>query len=481
MGHLRWMKITLVRMEKTHSNALAECWFASRIMDKSCPSLSHRFPLGIWLAMGFGAFVLVGSIALVGFFQHLGHVESRVELQSLGRTNALFLDQSSLPQSAYMATQLGQVMGAEVRFLNAGSEEAGHSADGRAVREGDILRVGFPLASGREVWFAREAGPQGVRALWNRRDARLALAGFWSLSLLFSLWISRMVTRPLAALDAALPKIGGDAPPGPLPDHGPREIVRLAATLHATHDAILEEREKRRHAERLALLGRMAASLAHEVRNPVAAIRLHAQLIERVAADDEVDTSARVIVAEATRIESLVNQWLHYAKPEPIARVPVDVAGLTSEVAETLKPQAVHSGVRIVIEVPISASGSPVVLGDRDRLRQVIGNLLLNAIQSMPMGGRVIVRVLPGILEIEDEGTGFSEAAMETFGQPFHSEREGGMGLGIAVSKEILEAHGARLHVDNLPRCGARVCVHWHDHAAGTARAHWASAVPSAD
>ncbi len=427
-------------------------------MDKIHPLLIRRLPLGGLLVVGFGVFVLAGSVALVGFFQHLGQMESRVALESLGRTNALFLEQSKLPQSAHMASQLGRVMGADVRFVDGGSEPA----DGRAARIGDTLHVGFPLASGQQVWFAREAGPQGIRALWNRCDARFALAGFWSLSLLFTLWLSRMVTRPLAKLEAALPMIGGAAPPEPLPDRGPREIVRLATILRTTHEAILDEREKRHHAERLALLGRMAASFAHEVRNPVSAIRLHAQLIERAGRSEGTAASARLVFAEAARIETLVNQWLHYAKPEPITRVAVDVAALASEVVDSLTPQATHAGVEIGMETRPAPAGRPGISGDRERLRQVLGNLLLNAIQSMPMGGKVAVRVLPDSLEIDDQGGGFSPAALATFARPFHSEREGGMGLGLAVSKEILDAHGASLHAENLPHGGARVRVGWH-------------------
>lgn len=438
------------------------CRSRMNAMSKNRPWFVHRFPLGVWLAVGFGAFVLAGSLAMLGFFQHLGQVEMRVALESLGRTNALFLNQSNLPQSPHMAEQLGKVMGAEVRFGDSGGEPGGRTADGIASRDGDTLHVGFRLASGREVWFARAAGPQGVRALWGRRDARLALAGFWSFALLFSLWLGRMVTRPLAKLESALPMIGGDAPPAPLPERGPREIMRLAGTLRATHDAILEEREKRRHAERLALLGRMAASLAHEVRNPVAAIRLHAQLIESAGGDDASQTSARLIVAEAARIEAMVNQWLHYAKPEPIASVAVDIAALATDVVRGIEPQAAHAGVTIRIDDGVSSlDQAPAVTGDRERLRQVLGNLLLNAIQSMPLGGRVDVRVRPGVLEIDDEGPGFSAAALRAFGEPFHSEREGGMGLGLAVSKEILEAHGASLCAENRAGGGARVRVNW--------------------
>ncbi len=424
-------------------------------MDKIQPLRLKSHSLSVWLAVGVGAFVLVGSLAMMGFFQNLSRAEEVAALQSLGKTNALFLDQNKLPQTDYMAGQLGRVMGAEVRFV----EDGGKPADGLARREGEMIRVGFALQSGREVWFSRKAGQQGAIPVWKRLDARLALGGFWALSLVFSLWLGRKVTQPLAKLEAALPGIGGDEAPRGLPETGPREIVSLASALRETHASLVEERDKRRHAERLALLGRMATSLAHEVRNPVSAIRLHAQLLERVCAPTERE-SANLIVGEAGRIEALVNQWLRYAKPEPVKMLPVDLPELVREARLSFGPQAQHAGVGIREEIDPAWKEHPVN-GDRERLRQVLCNLLLNAIQSMPTGGAVTVRISPGALQVEDQGGGFSEKALARFGEPFLSEREGGMGLGLAVSKEIIESHGGKISATNLPGGGACLRIAW--------------------
>lgn len=425
-------------------------------MDKNRPIKSKSASLAVWLVAGFGAFVLAGSIALMAFFQHLTKVEEEVALESLGKANALFLDQSNFPQSKHMADQLGRVMGAHVEFREAAGET---SADGRARRGADLLEVGFKLKNGSEVWFSRKTNQPGAIPFWRRFDAQLALGSFWALSLLFSVLIGRKVTRPLAKLAAVIPEIGGDQPLSGLPVSGPQEIVSLANALAEAHGSLVEERDKRRHAERLALLGRMATSLAHEVRNPVAAIRLHAQLLERACGTDE-KMSATLIVSEAERIEFLVNQWLRYAKPEPVKLMPVDVAALVADACHGLSLQAMHAGV--VIHQDISPNWQEhEVRGDRDRLRQVLCNLLLNAIQSMPKGGMVTIRVLRGMLEVEDQGTGFSPQALAKFGEPFHSEREGGMGLGVAVSKEIIESHGAKISVENLPEKGACVRITW--------------------
>ena len=425
-------------------------------MDKNRPIKSKSASLAVWLVAGFGAFVLAGSIALMAFFQHLTKVEEEVALESLGKANSLFLDQSNFPQTKHMADQLGRVMGAHVEF---GESTGERSADGRARSGTDLLEVGFNLKNGREVWFSRKTNQPGAIPFWKRFDAQLALGSFWALSLLFSVLIGRKVTRPLAKLAAVIPEIGGDKPLSGLPSSGPQEIVSLANALAEAHGSLVDEREKRRHAERLALLGRMATSLAHEVRNPVAAIRLHAQLLERACGTNE-KMSATLIVSEAERIEFLVNQWLRYAKPEPVKLMPVDVAALVADACHGLSLQANHAGV--VIHQEIAANWQEhEVKGDRDRLRQVLCNLLLNAIQSMPKGGEVTIRVLRGMLEVEDQGVGFSTQALAKFGEPFHSEREGGMGLGVAVSKEIIDSHGAKISVENLPEKGACVRITW--------------------
>ena len=424
-------------------------------MDKNRPFWNRPRPLSAWLTLGVGTFALLGSLALVIFFQHRARVEEEVSLESLGRNNAQFMDQARLPQTEQMAGRLGRVMGARVEF-----RESNRASEYGVVRRlGDEMTVGFPLRNGREVWFTRDAGTAVAKPFWKRWDAVLVLAGFWALAWGFSRWLARRVTRPLARLAAVLPEVGGEHRLEGLPVEGPAEIVSLADGLRQTQDAILSSREELRTAERFALLGRMTTSLAHEVRNPVSAIRLHAQLMERALGEAD-RASAELIVAEAGRIESLVSQWMHFAKPAPVKMEPVDVAALAEETRRLMEPQAAHAGVTIVLEID-ERWGSVPVSGDRERLRQVFGNLLLNAIQSMPKGGTATIRVLPGVVEFSDQGVGFSERALEHFGIPFHTDREGGMGLGLAVSKDVIEAHGASMTAENAETGGARVVIRW--------------------
>ena len=435
------------------------------------PTRSRQTSLAVWMASSVAVFVLLGSLMLVLTFErHLEH-EARRAFEGLARVNAGFLERTRLPQSEIMAAQLGEIIGARVFFWHPPSARLlGKSAD---TLPDAALRMNFNgkvnvLPDGS--WMVGLLGRDGMRVIFlrsaadrvlarDRADTWLALGMVWVLSLALGWWLAQRVTRPLRSLAESLPLVGTDAELPQLPVARHDEIGQLAQTLTRTHDSLRRERERRRAAERHALLGRMATSLAHEVRNPVAAIRLHAQLLES-APPEEAAISRRLIESEAERIEGLVGQWLNHAKPAPPVLAAVDVAAAVRQAVHLIEPQARHAGVAIA-RAEAEGAIPLVILADRHRLQQVLGNLLLNAVQAMPSGGRVTVRVHDAdahvAVVVDDEGAGFSASALAKLGEPFYSEKEGGMGLGLAVAKDICEAHGGRLVVEKRDGGGARV------------------------
>jgi signal transduction histidine kinase len=416
-------------------------------------------------------FVLLGSLALVVVFERHLDREERRSFEGIARTNADFLEHTHLPHSAKMAEQLGEIIGSRVFFWQVRSgrvigrkgdrlDEAAFrmAFDGKAhsMPDGEWM-VGFPGSDESKVIFLR---PASFRVLaMERAETWLALGVFWGFSLALGGWLARRVTRPLRSLAESLPLVGTDQALPQLPVTRRDEIGQLAQTLVRTHGSLRDERQRRRAAERHALLGRMAASLAHEVRNPVAAIRLHAQLLDQ-ANPAEAAISRSLIESEAERIEGLVGQWMSHAKPAPPKPTEVDVRESVRQAVRLIEPQARHAGV--LLEMMIDADAGPLVIAaDGHQMRQVLGNLLRNAVQAMPSGGHVIVRVQDAgscvEVHVEDEGRGFSAAAMDRLGEPFYSEKEGGMGLGLVVAKDICEAHGGGLVVENRACGGARV------------------------
>ena len=427
--------------------------------------------LAVWMTSSVAVFVLLGSLSLVlAFERHLDREERRA-FEGLARVNAGFLERARLPQSEKMAAQLGEIIGARVFFWQPKTGQVVGKANDTVDRA--ALRMGFDgkvnvMPDG--AWMVGVLGRDGTRVIFlrstaervlamDRADTWLALGVFWVLSLGLGWWLARRVTRPLRSLAESLPLVGTERELPKLPVARRDEIGLLAQTLTRTHESLRNERERRRAAERHAMLGRMATSLAHEVRNPVAAIRLHAQLLE-AALPEEAAISRKLIESEAERIEGMVGQWLSYAKPAPPVLAELDLAEAVRQALRLMEPQARHAGV-VFDSAPTAEALPVVILADRHRVQQVLGNLLLNAVQAMPRGGRVSVRVLHAesrvAVVVEDEGAGFSASALARLGEPFYSEKEGGMGLGLAVVKDICEAHGGRLAVEARAGGGARV------------------------
>jgi signal transduction histidine kinase len=203
-------------------------------------------------------------------------------------------------------------------------------------------------------------------------------------------------------------------------------------------------------AQRFGLLGFIATSLAHEIRNPIAAIRLHGQLLEQTQ-----PVSAGLIVDEAAKIEDMLNQWMFLARPEAPRKTEIALVELIAKTVRVLEPAADHARIHIVV------SGSPYrrVQADVHRLGQVFHNIILNAIQAMPEGGTLSITVSEEDICFADTGPGFSPAALRRGAEVLYSEKEGGIGLGLSVASNIVRAHGGRLILDNQAEGGAVVRV----------------------
>ncbi len=203
-------------------------------------------------------------------------------------------------------------------------------------------------------------------------------------------------------------------------------------------------------AQRFGLLGSIATSLAHEIRNPIAAIRLHGQLLEQAE-----PVGAGLIVYEAAKIEGMLNQWMFLAQPEPPRKTEIVLAELIMKTVQVLKPAADHAKVHIAV----TASPYRRVQADIHRLGQVFHNIILNAIQAMPEGGTLSITVSEDEICFADTGSGFSPTALRRATNTVYSEKEGGMGLGLNVAQKIVRAHDGRLLIGNRREGGALVRV----------------------
>ncbi len=206
--------------------------------------------------------------------------------------------------------------------------------------------------------------------------------------------------------------------------------------------AELQQEEILRH-EQLVKLGTLGAVLAHEVRNPLAGIKGYAQLLkERLASDDE-RSFASLIEFESIRLEGLVDELLAYSSQEPPVVAPVPLHKVISHAVSLVEKEMVSQLITCQQLIPAEIS----VSADRDRLLQVILNLLRNSIQAMPDGGSITISASQQTdrvnLELKDTGTGISTADQEKIFEPFYTSKARGSGLGLAICRKYLqEMHG---------------------------------------
>jgi len=232
--------------------------------------------------------------------------------------------------------------------------------------------------------------------------------------------------------------------------------LALAAIAAGRREARLRTEIERR--QRLVSLGQLGATLAHEIRTPLAAVRGFAQLLlERVDPDNErVSRPTRKIVEETGRLERLVEALLSYARPAAPSFARLDLAELATNGAERLASLAVEGGATLLCD-----AAEPVLVdADGDRLVQVLDNLVRNAIAASPAGQPVTIRVWTERqqvhLEVLDRGPGVPAAERDAIFEPFHTTRADGTGLGLAVARRIADEHGGTLAVLDREGGGAR-------------------------
>ena len=309
--------------------------------------------------------------------------------------------------------------------------------------------------------------------------------------------VSRLVTAPMESLvDATQAVAAGElsrrATPG-----GTREFDRLADSVNQMTERLLDAQGALVRAEKLASVGWLAAGVAHEVGNPLAAIANYVELLRRRGVEPEL---VAAIEREAGRIDVIVRSLLDYARPRDVRREPVDLAAVASRAVELMRSQGVLRSVSVDVT---PADALPPVLGDASALEQVFVNLLLNAVDAAGEGGRIAIaasatrlgdpdagrrgsdaqengsaqrrairrpgRHLEGAADgspavqviVTDSGSGVPAEIMDRIFDPFFTTKPPGKGtgLGLAIVQRIVQDHGGRVDVSAAREGGAAFAV----------------------
>jgi len=228
--------------------------------------------------------------------------------------------------------------------------------------------------------------------------------------------------------------------------------------LQDQSELIIRIEEQLRRAERLSALGELSAILAHEIRNPLASIRGTAEILM----EDQTSPASRgeflgILVKESDRLNRVVEDFLKMARPEPSVKMPCDINEELRNMITLLTAQARQS--RVTLE--LKSSPLPPFPGDGEKLRQAFMNIILNAIQASPAGGLVAISTREeseeGRIEIlfSDNGPGISLQASSEIFEPFFTTKGTGTGLGLPITKKIIEGHGGTIDLQSEPGQGA--------------------------
>ncbi len=244
-------------------------------------------------------------------------------------------------------------------------------------------------------------------------------------------------------------------------------IIRRADRLIGERIQEKERLERELHQnEKLASMGRMLASIAHEIRNPLGIIQSSAELLTKRSAqnNDASHKLSQAIFDESRRLSRTVNDFLDYARPKEPKMTPVSLGTIIGQAVEFLTHELAKHKITIKQEVPDSVT----VSGDKDLLYRAVYNLLANACQAMDQPGEISIRwdEEKNALIIDDQGPGFELDREQKYVEPFFTTKDTGTGLGLAIVSTIIGNHRARLILGKNPAGGGRVEVVFPDNDA---------------
>jgi two-component system NtrC family sensor kinase len=265
--------------------------------------------------------------------------------------------------------------------------------------------------------------------------------------------VGRSVAGPIAMLEAGANRLASGDFTVPIDVHSPDEFGLLAEQFNRLTLSLAEHQKRLLQAERLASIGRLAAGVAHEINNPLGVILGYVRII-RKNASDRLDKDLKIIEDEAVRCQEIVEGLLDLARPIQGAPKAADLRVIAEEAVASLRDAFP------IADTHISIEGSGVAVGNRQKIWQVVTNLLKNAAEASGTGGKVRITIGTageGFVELSvaDDGPGLPMSDQERLFEPFYSTKETGTGLGLAVSRAIVQAHGGSLEGSTAPAGGA--------------------------
>ena len=240
------------------------------------------------------------------------------------------------------------------------------------------------------------------------------------------------------------------------------ELLRQTAEeLERANRELQESFEQLRQADRLSAIGKLSASLAHEIRNPLASIEGATKILQKSSISEEMrDEFSGIIQKECQRLNRLLTNLLAFGRPALPNYRDVNIDTVVDSVLSLAGPEAIKNGITLTKNV---SPDLPQLVCDPEQMTQVLLNLTLNAIQSMPHGGKIVFdvgKVGESIaLQVKDEGVGIEVQDLERIFDPFFTTRDEGTGLGLSIAHHIVAQHGGTIMVGRNPDKGVTFTI----------------------
>jgi len=246
----------------------------------------------------------------------------------------------------------------------------------------------------------------------------------------------------------------------------PRDELRAVGShLQALMLDVEQARSRLANSQKLASVGKLAACVAHEIRNPLSSLKMRLFSVSREFGSDPLcEEDLRVMSEEIIRLEEVVSNFLEFARPPKLVRQPSDVGVLLEKTLEMVRHRLVEKDISVERS---GEDGLPLVLADPGQMRQVFLNLIMNATEAMGDGGRV--RISSAVektddagtvaVRIEDTGKGIPAESVDQILEPFFSLKEEGTGLGLSIAAHIMARHGGSLKLENSGPGGTTFAV----------------------
>ncbi len=342
-----------------------------------------------------------------------------------------------------------------------------------------------PLVDGTDVLgfihvtFTLDDLAQSTKATLYKRIA--VTVAIFSLGMLVSLYLARKYTQPLHDVVRAAKHVASGDLTKTIEVEGEDEIAELTHSFNEMVEKLRQHREledRLREAERLSAVGKLASGIAHEIRNPLNFISLSIDHIRTRLTGWRVDGTAETLALmsnikeEIHRLNGMVENFLTVGKPLTLNKSDVDLGALVRDVVGLAQQKAVEQGIEIAVAGPASLPGFKA---DPVQLKTCLMNVVLNAIQAMPNGGqlRIVSALRPGAREgadgppspgavevtVSDTGPGIGEEDLAKVFDPYFTTKKLGIGLGLAITKKIVEEHGGQISVRSRSHEGTAVII----------------------